>query len=131
MKTTRFLVILIMALCMILSRAKVSNAAPMGTAFTYQGHLYDNNDVANDEYDFQFKLYDANVGGSQVGSDVNVPDVDVIDGYFTVELDFGSSVFAGDARWLEIGVRPGAESGAYITLTPRQMLTPTPMRYMP
>ena len=130
MKTTRFLVILIMALCMILSRAKVSNAAPMGTAFTYQGHLYDNNDVANNFYDFQFRLYDdPNVlVGQQIGNEVNVPDVYVIDGYFTVELDFGSSVFDGDACWLQIGVRPGEleEPNAYTPLVPRQAITPAP-----
>jgi len=111
---------------MVFSWAKVSDAAPLGTAFTYQGHLYDNNSVANDEYDFQFKLYDTNVGGGQVGSDVNVADVDVIDGYFTVELDFGSSVFDGYARWLEIGVRPGASISSFTTLSPRQEITATP-----
>jgi hypothetical protein len=127
MKNARILTILILALCTIFSWAKVSNAAQMGTAFTYQGHLYDANHVANDAYDFQFKLYDANSGSSQIGSDVNKPDVDVIDGYFTVELDFSSSVFDGDARWLEIGVRPGEleDSNSYTPLLPRQQVTPT------
>ena len=50
----------------------------------------------------------------------------MVDGLFTVELDFGSDVFNGDARWLEIGVRPGDSSGSFTTLSPRQELTPTP-----
>jgi len=55
-------------------------------------------------------------------------EVDVIDGYFTVSLDFGSDVFNGDARWLEIGVRLGdlEDPNVYTTLSPRQEITPTP-----
>ncbi len=105
-----------------------SLAGTMGTAFTYQGRLIDNNDVADGLYDFQFKLFDSVSDGNQLNSDVNVPDVDIIDGYFTVLLDFGSSVFNGDARWLEIGVRPGDmnDPNDYTTLSLRQEITPTP-----
>ena len=101
-------------------------AAPVGTGFTYQGRLTDGGSPANGIYDFEFKLYDAASSGTQVGSTIIQDDVAVTDGLFTVELNFGSGIFTGDARWLEIGVRPGASAGAYTTLTPRQMLTPTP-----
>ncbi|MDQ7029822.1 MAG: hypothetical protein Q9O62_08615 [Ardenticatenia bacterium] len=101
-------------------------AAPVGTAFTYQGRLTDGGSPANGAYDFQFKLYDAATGGSQVGSTVTKDDVAVSDGLFTVDLDFGSGAFDGNARWLEIGVRPGGSTGAYTTLSPRQALTATP-----
>ncbi len=122
---------MLFALAVALALAKVTKAAPLGTAFTYQGHLYDNNNVANDIYDFQFKLYDDPdvVIGQQIGSVVIVRDVDVIDGYFTVELDFGSSVFDGNARWLEIGVlRHSIEYDpfAFTPLSPLQEITPTP-----
>ena len=45
-----------------------------------------------------------------------------------MELDFGSDVFDGDARWLEIGVRPGDQNdpNIYTILSPRQKITPTP-----
>lgn len=127
MKTTEILTIMVVALGLMVCSAKVSEAAPMGTAFTYQGHLYDSNYPANGQYDLQFKLYDANTDGNQVGSDVNVPDVDVIDARFTVELDF-SDVFDGNRRWLEIGVRPGDQNDPceYTILEPRQEVTPTP-----
>jgi len=130
MKTTKFLTILFTALCLMFCQAGVSEAAPLSTAFTYQGHLYDANGIANGPYDFQFKLFDDPniVTGNQVGSDVNAPDVDVIDAQFTVELDFGSDVFDGDARWLEIGVRPGDQNdpNTYTTLSPRQEVTTVP-----
>ena len=127
METRKILIILVLALGLMVCQAKVSEAEPMGTAFTYQGHLYDANHVANGLYDFAFKLYDADVGGSKAANDVNVADVDVIDGYFTVELDFGD-VFDGNAVWLEIGVRPGEENDPndYTTLSPRRQVTPTP-----
>jgi len=127
MKSAKILAILVPALAMIFFWPKVSEAAAMGTAFTYQGHLYDNNEVADGEYDFRFSLYDVNVGGAAVANDVNVHDMDVIDGYFTVELDFGS-IFDGNAVWLEIGVRPGEMNNpnVYTSLSPRQEVTPTP-----
>jgi hypothetical protein len=83
MKRRNNLAILFLALCLVLWSAQIGEAGPMGTAFTYQGRLIDANYPADGEYDFQFKLYDANSDGNQVDSDVNKPDVDVIDGYFT------------------------------------------------
>lgn len=129
MKTARMLTVLVVALGLLACSAQFARAAPMGTAFTYQGQLYDANYVANGLYDFAFKLYDANVAGSKVGTDVNVADVDVIDGYFTVELDFSDpNAFNGEAIWLEIGVRPGDmnDPNVYTVLSPRQEVTPTP-----
>jgi hypothetical protein len=43
-----------------------------------------------------------------------------------VSLDFGPGGFAGERRWLEINVRPGASEGLFTPLTPRQELTATP-----
>lgn len=100
--------------------------AALGTAFTYQGQLKDGGNPANGAYDFEFALYDALSGGAQIGSTVSANDVTVTNGYFTTPLDFGASAFTGDKRYLEIRVRPGASSGAYTTLSPRQELTATP-----
>jgi len=102
----------------------------VGTSFTYQGRLIDANNAADGLYDFQFKLYDSPDAtlGTQLGSTLDINEIDVIDGYFTVGLDFGSDVFNGDARWLDIGVRAGElkDPNAYTTLSPRQEVTPTP-----
>jgi len=125
MKIAPILTILALIVC----QNNISKAAElMGTDFTYQGHLYDANYPANGIYDFTFELYDANSGGNKLAIDVNRVDVSVIDAYFTVELDFGSFVFDGEARWLEIGVRPGNldDPNAYTKLSPRQKVTPTP-----
>jgi len=71
-------------------------AAPVGTAFTYQGYLADGGAPADGFYDFQFMLYDDPGAGAPVGSTVTKDNVDVAEGYFTVELDFGI-VFDGTA----------------------------------
>jgi hypothetical protein len=127
MKTTKMLTILVLTLGLLVWLSKVSEAAPLGTAFTYQGRLIDANEAADGLYDFQFKLFDANNDGNQLNGDVNTPNVDVIDGSFAIKLDFGG-VFDGNERWLEIGVRPGDQNdpNVYTLLSPRQEVTPTP-----
>src|SRR5262249_10089696 len=106
-----------------------ASAVAQGTAFTYQGKLTDSGNLANGQYDLQFKLFDtATVGtGTQQGSTVAVSNVTVTNGIFTVSLDFGvcAACFNGAARFLEIAVRPTG-GGSFITLTPRQPITSTP-----
>ncbi len=99
-------------------------AYAQSSAFTYQGKLTDASLPANGQYDFLFSLYDS--GGTFLVSGT-IADVQVTDGIFTVNLDFGSPLFvANTANSLEIAVRPGASTGAYTTLTPRQPLTSAP-----
>lgn len=104
---------------------------PVGSSFTYQGSLENAGVPADGLHDLQFKLFDAGSGGVQIGATVCADGVSVADGLFTVQLDFGTTPFAGEARWLEIGVRadvtPGnCGAGAYTTLAPRQSLTAAP-----
>ncbi len=100
--------------------------AAMGTGFTYQGRLIHDNNPTDGLYDFEFKLYDSPVGGNQLAGTIDINDLEIIDGYFTVELDFNdANVFNGDARWLDIAVRPD-DISSFTTLSPRQQLTPTP-----
>jgi hypothetical protein len=112
----------------IAAAAPASLSANLGTGFTYQGRLTDAGGPVDDTCALTFKLYDAAgtgtppTGGTLLGT-VTKPSEEVSDGYFTVQLDFGSGVFTGDARWLEIAVDCG--SGA-TTLSPRQELTAAP-----
>jgi hypothetical protein len=94
-------------------------------AFTYQGQLSDSGRPATGSYDFRTILYNAEVGGAQVGPIVTNLGVLVSSGSFNARLDFGSGVFDGAKRWLELAVRP-AGVGAFTVLTPRQELTATP-----
>lgn len=106
--------------------SRIESATALGTTFTYQGRLTDGGSPANGTYDLRFILYDAESGGAQVGTTVTKDDVAVQNGLFSVELDFGANAFRGDARWMEIAVRPGSSTGAYTVLSPRQPVSPAP-----
>lgn len=113
-------------LVMLVNCLAVQNFFAATTVFTYQGRLADNGLPANGTYDLRFTLFDASAGGTQTGEVVAVENLPVALGQFQVELDFGTNVFQGADRWLEIAVRP-AESGAdYVILNPRQRICPVP-----
>ena len=100
--------------------------APLGLTFTYQGRLAEGGSPANGIYDFEMRLFDSATGGTAVWPANVLNDTSVSNGLFAVQLTFGPNSFMGEARWLEIAVRPGSDVGAYTTLTPRQPLTPAP-----
>ena len=100
--------------------------APLGSAFTYQGQLKESGQPASGLYDLQVCLFDDPANPVPLACIANVDDVPVEDGLFAVALDFGTSVFAGEQRFLELRVRPGASTGAYTTLAPRQLIRPAP-----
>lgn len=91
------------------------------TPFTYQGQLADAGTPHNGPAEMVFRLWDAEIGGTQIGGDLNRT-VEVTDGLFQVVLDFGS-VFDGGFRFLEIEV-----DGT--VLKPRQAVLPVPMALM-
>ncbi len=98
------------------------------TEFTYQGSLKNGSAPANGNYDFEFRLYDAPSGGSQIGLLVTRTNVEVADGLFSVKLDFTGGItppFPGGYRYLDISVQP-AGGGGYTALTPRQSVTSAP-----
>jgi hypothetical protein len=99
-------------------------AQSTGSAFTYQGQLKEGGMPADGAYDFRFTLYDDL--GAVVSGPIPVEDHPVTNGLFSVILDFGASPFTGDARFLEIAVRPGDSGDVFTVLSPRQELTPTP-----
>ena len=100
-----------MACCIVASAA---TAEP----FTYQGQLTENNQPANGLYDMTFRLTDAAVGGFALAVD-SVANVSVVDGLFTVEIDFPSSQLNSSNRWMSITV-----DGTI--LSPRVRLRDTP-----
>ena len=112
--------------CLLLA-ALAGAAFAQTTAFTYQGKLNDGALAANGSYELQFRLYDTPaVGtGTPIGGLVQTVNATVVNGIFTVELDFGAAAFDGAARFLEISVRRSAEE-SFVTLAPRQNMTSAP-----
>ncbi len=124
--TTRFLFVLALGFSFDARFSTASAQSP--TAFTYQGQLHDSGTNANGNYAMIFALYPTATGGSQIGgSFTNI--LTLVNGLFTVNLDFGAGVFDGAARWLDIKV--GFTNGANVvtsseTLSPRVPVLPAP-----
>ena len=115
--------------CMVLGGLLALPAAagtPLGSAFTYQGQLKDTGQPANGLYDLQVCLFDDPSNPIPLACIANIDNVPVDAGLFAVALDFGSTPFAGETRYLELRVRPGASTGGYTTLVPRQLIRPAP-----
>ena len=114
-------------LLIVLTSGGSVQAVPLNTTFSYQGRLTENGQPANGIYDFQFRLLDAESGGNPVGTTQYKEDVAVSKGLFTIpQLDFGNGSINGEARWLEVGVRPGDSTEAFTLLLPNQLLTAVP-----
>lgn len=96
------------------------------SVFSYQGRLTDGAGAANGTYQMQFSLFSLSTGGSQIGTTITNNSVAVLNGTFTVPLDFTATLFAAGAdRWLEIAVKKPADPG-FTTLSPRQRITSAP-----
>ncbi|MEI6782314.1 MAG: hypothetical protein WCQ21_15500 [Verrucomicrobiota bacterium] len=101
---------------------------PYTAAFTYQGRLTEAGNPVSGTYDMQFKLFDLpTLGtGTQQGSTIANSAVQVASGVFTVTLNFGTSVFDGTPRYIEVSERPGGSANPYNVLDPRQPVSPAP-----
>ncbi|MEZ6241704.1 MAG: hypothetical protein R3B57_01540 [Phycisphaerales bacterium] len=99
--------------------ALVRPALTQTTAFTYQGSLEQSGSPANGQHNFAFTLWTLSTLGTQVGPTLTLNNVQVTDGLFSVQLDFGATAFTNADRWLQVAV-----DGQ--TLAPRTLLTPTP-----
>ncbi len=101
-------------------------SAPLGTGFTYEGHLSVNGQAASGAYDMRFSLFDSAAAGVQIGQAVLVSSVPVNNGFFSVPIDFGPGIFTGAMQWLEIAVLPSGQVGVFTVLSPRQVLGAVP-----
>ncbi len=101
---------------------KIPPQAALGTGFTYQGQLKKDGQPVSGDCEMAFRLYEDANTGSQVGSPITRT-VTISDGLFTEVLDFGSSAFDGNPRWLGIVVNCGDVSFSELG---RQAITAAP-----
>jgi hypothetical protein len=106
-----------------------STAHAQGAAFNYQGRLNANSSPANGLYDVRFMVWDAPTNGNLVAGPKTNSATGVTNGLFAVTLDFGSGVFTGPDRWLQLDVRTNG-NGAFTTLLPLQQILPMPYAIM-
>ena len=91
-----------------------SPQAPTGSSFTYQGRLIKNGQPISDTCALSFSLWDASSGGSFLNSNT-FNTVPISNGLFTVQIDYGTNTFNGEARWIETAVRCTGDAN-YVTL---------------
>ena len=88
--------------------------AIVNPAFTYQGSLRHNADPVNGPCNFQFALFDAATGGTQLGNTQNAAAVNVIGGLFMVQLNG----MANSVRMLLMGIHVGYKLPYNVRQTP-------------
>jgi hypothetical protein len=100
-----------------------TQALALDSRFSYQGSLQDGGQPANGSYDLHFELQSQ--AGIPVADSLQIENVSVVAGVFTVQLDFGSAISSGDYQ-LQIGVRPGSSTGTHTMLLPPSKINPMP-----
>ena len=99
------------------------HAQPIDETFTYQGKLLESGADANGNYNIRVTLEDQ--AGVLIAGPEEMLSVPVIDGLFSIDLNFGSALYSADRRYLKIEV---FESGAgYVELSPRTPINATPL----
>jgi hypothetical protein len=104
--------------------AATSSTAAAEPAFTYQGQLKQNGVPVTGEADFDFYLWDAETGGTELANNY-IGAVSLDNGLFTVQLAFDAALFDGSPRFLEVHVAVPS-GGAFTPLAARQPITPAP-----
>jgi hypothetical protein len=95
------------------------------TEFTYQGFFKCEGDPYTGLIDISATVFDAQMGGTQVGDTVTVNGVFVQNGTFFVNFDFGAEAFSESGRYLALAIRkPPAKF--FTPLFPRQKVTAAP-----
>ncbi|MBN2589669.1 MAG: hypothetical protein JXA96_07395 [Sedimentisphaerales bacterium] len=94
--------------------------------FQYQGLLLEQGVPVYGNYDLEFTLYDTPNDINLVTFPIIIKDVNVIDGHYNVELDFGTGIFDGKPRWLEIWSKSAGSIDSYIMAGQREKLSPIP-----
>jgi hypothetical protein len=126
MQELPLLMIRISILAALLALLCIAGAAPVSTAFNYQGRLNRNDGPANGTFDLLFELFAVETGGTRIGSAIEKPFLEISGGLFTVDLNFGGPlVFEGTAYWLAISARP-SNGANYTSAGPRVAIRPTP-----
>ncbi|GJM18424.1 MAG: hypothetical protein DHS20C14_06370 [Phycisphaeraceae bacterium] len=97
-----------------LTLATAAQAFPI----SYQGELGDNGAPANGLYDMTFQLTDSPTFGLLLDTDT-IRGVSVVNGLFSVEVEFDDALFDGSERWIAVVVEG-------VSLSPRQHVTHAP-----
>lgn len=108
------------ALAALIGLAALSPVAAQ--TFTYHGQLQDAGQPANGKYDLQLTLYSAQHGGAALATPTTLYGVDVKDGNFVSNVDFGALAPLDQQAWLEVSVK--SANGQFVKLDNRSPVAP-------
>ncbi len=114
-----FLLSFALACCCLTKPASASDAY----AFGYAGQLLVGGVGVTGTYDFEFSLYNALTGGTQVGSNFIESSVPVSSGSYYITLNFGPNIFTGTTYYLQTAYAV-SPSTTYTTL-PARIVVPS------
>jgi YVTN family beta-propeller protein len=112
------------ATCLCLLASSISLKAQT-TTITFHGGLTGPNSTFTGSAQLRFRLYGSLSGADQIGQMITIDNVNVINGVFRVELNFGPNAFPGADRFMEIDIKKSNGNG-FTTLTPRQPINSAP-----
>lgn len=119
-----WLALVLIAIYLVRLPGKVQAQQPQNNAFTYQGWLQNGANPVTGTCNFDFNLFDAASGGSQLGPTLSKTNVTINNGYFSALLDFGN-VFTTTPRYLEIHNVNCGNPGDPVNLSGRVPINPT------
>ncbi len=100
-------------------------ALPPESGIGYQGQLFQDGMPVDGMRDFRFQLYDDAVAGNLIQT-VEIFNVDVIAGLFSVDIDFGESAWVSNQQfWLQVEAGP-ADGMQNYEIVSRMKLSATP-----
>lgn len=110
--------------CVAIAFLMISGVPSTNAQLLYEGSLRSGGIPASGRHDFRFALYDGPEAGAsqQIGDVVLAEGVEVREGRFSVDLDFGPEAENLKTGWLEIEVAASDEFDGYTTLEPRQRI---------
>lgn len=94
------------------------------TEFTFKGQMPLLDFPQNGIYDFEFRLFNSEAGGTQMGVVVR-NGIQIQNGSFSADLDFGAQ-FDGGPRWVQTGVALGIRTADYTNLGARREIKSVP-----
>lgn len=136
MRRSAFSLYMLAGLAAVGTSSAFGQSSPISNSITYQGRLQSAGAPANGLYDMQFELFLTPIGPSVFNGPLCVDNVNVVDGYFTVQLAVASDQFfeTDAAQFLEIRVRSDTGENCetntgFETLSPRQEIIPAPLAH--
>jgi hypothetical protein len=96
------------------------------TTFQHRGIVLDNSGPVNGNYDLILLLHSTQTGQTQVGNHAVIPDVSIVNGVFTANVNFTAMPFTTQEQlYLEVRYSPAGSGQPHVSALNREPLLPS------